>query len=461
MGSALGFEVRRIRRSGAPVAAKTPGTAKVEEAAGRAKSPQVAFRPPEDLVVDRLLDRPVFIVCPVRSGSTLLRLLLNGHSRLHSPHELHVRRLEVRCSTRLAERSMGVLGLERGDLEHLLWDRVMHRELVKAGKDVIVEKTPSNAFAYQRIAACWPDARFLFLVRHPASIARSWHEADPEKRSPEEAALDALRYIRATERARQALPGHMVRYEDLTDDPETTLRGICTFLGVDFEPEMLEYGAEAGGDLQKGLGDWKDKIRTGKVQQGRELPTADEIPEPLREISAAWGYLEGHAADLASKAAHAEIEQVWAQDGRIRLTGALHGHTAAPADTAWRLRLVLRGHEDQQLTYLAALDESRFDVSFPIGDLVVKEAPGPCRWDLYLVTDTEDGEVRLRAGRHLDDLEDKKKVLVFPAQRVVDGDDVVLVKPYYTVKDNLSAECEAEPHEASAATEQDRARATS
>ncbi|GAA4966950.1 hypothetical protein HD597_003875 [Nonomuraea thailandensis] len=70
---------------------------------------------------------------------------------------------------------------------------------------------PAHAFAFERIAACWPDARFVFLLRHPASIAISWHEASPDKRTPAEAAADALRYMKATERARKAPPGVTVR----------------------------------------------------------------------------------------------------------------------------------------------------------------------------------------------------------------------------------------------------------
>ncbi|MGA5452097.1 sulfotransferase family protein [Streptomyces umbrinus] len=462
MGAAVGYEVRRVRRSGAPKkAASPPAAAKAEQATGRAKSPQVAFRPPENPAVDRLLKGPVFIVCPVRSGSTLLRLLLNAHPQLHAPHELHVRRLEVRCSTRLAERSMDVLGLERGDLEHLLWDRVMHRELVKSGKDVLVEKTPSNAFAYQRIAACWPDARFIFLLRHPASIARSWHEADPAKRNTEEAALDALRYMRATERARQVLSGHTVRYEDLTADPEGVLKGICGFLGIDFERGMLEYGAGTEGDLQKGLGDWKEKIRSGRVQAGRGLPEPDEIPEPLREISTAWGYLEDPASERESEAAHAEIDQVWSQDGRVRITGSLHGQLTAPADAPWRLQLLLREHKDQRLSYPVQVADGRFEASFPVVDLDLEEAPANCHWDIYLAAETRGGEARLRAGRHLDDLQDKKKVLVFPAQRVAGSENALLVKPYYTVKDNLSVACQADEREAAAEAQHGDTRTTS
>ncbi|MGW0823156.1 sulfotransferase family protein [Streptomyces sp. NPDC002845] len=258
------------------------------------KRPTPVYRSPapEDLATDRLLRQPVFIMSSVRSGSTLLRMLLGAHPRLHAPHELHIRRLEVTYGTNLSRKAMNALGLERGDLEHLLWDRVIHRELVKSGKDFIVEKTPSNAFSYQRIRDCWPDARFVFLLRHPASIARSWYEGEPEKRTYDEAVADALRYMKAVEKARQnSTGGHTVRYEDITADPEKEMRRLCDFLGLDFEPSMLDYGRKDENQVVKGLGDWRDKIKTGSVQSGRELPSKDEIPEILLPICQAWGYI--------------------------------------------------------------------------------------------------------------------------------------------------------------------------
>ena len=281
-----GFELRRAGTR--PATPPAPQQAQPLKKAPRPKP--VEFRATQDPELDRLLRQPVFVMSPVRSGSTLLRVLLDGHSGLLAPHELHIRRLTVGHSTKLAVKSMEVLDLDTADLEHLLWDRVMHRELVKSGKDFIVDKTPSNAFAWKRIAACWPDARYLFLLRHPESIARSWYEADPDKRTREEAAADALRYMKATERARTGLSGHTVRYEDLTADPKGTLQGICSFLGLDFEQGMLDYGPRGDGDLTKGLGDWREKIRSGSVQPGRELPAEQDVPQVLRPMCEAWGY---------------------------------------------------------------------------------------------------------------------------------------------------------------------------
>jgi hypothetical protein len=268
-----------IKRAGATAPEHTPPVT----------SPAESFRPPADPKVDRLLQSPIFVMAPVRSGSTLLRMLLGAHSKLHAPHELHVRRLQVELSTKLARQAMAALDLSRTDLEHLLWDRVLHREVTRTGKSFVVDKTPSNAFIWKRISACWPDARFIFLLRHPMSIARSWHDSKPGEREQHEAALDALRYMNAVERARKGLPGLTVRYEDLTTDPEGETRRICAFLGIDWEQAMLDYGG--GGEIyQKGLGDWHDKIRSGRVQKGRPIPATGEVPEELLEICRAWEY---------------------------------------------------------------------------------------------------------------------------------------------------------------------------
>ncbi|GAA2115212.1 sulfotransferase [Streptomyces synnematoformans] len=441
LGRLTGLEIQRVRRPRRRKSRAAPPAVR----AGRTPD----YRPPPDPQVDRLLRRPVFVLTPVRSGATLLRMLLGGHSRLHAPHELHVRRLEVSAGTDLAVAAMGELDLHRTDLEHLLWDRVLHRELVRSGKEVLVEKTPNNAFAYRRIAACWPDARFVFLLRHPASVAQSWYEADPSRRTPEEAALQALHYVRATERARRELPGHVVRYEDLTADPERVLRSVCDFLGVEYEPAMLDYGARAEGELPKGLGDWKEKIRSGRVQPGRALPGPGEVPEPLREISAAWGYLEEPGGPAGGEV-RAEVTEVWPRDGVIRILGRLHGAPPAPeapeapdAPEAprWRLAVSLTGSPEHRLDYPATLTGDGFEVSLPVADLAPPGIALPAKWDLYLTADAGRRHVRLQAARNLHDIEQKKNIVVFPAQSVSCDADTVQVKPYYTVRDNLSVAC--------------------
>ena len=238
---------------------------------------------------DRLLEQPGFVMCTLRSGSTLLRVLLDSHSQIHCPHEIHLRYLSVNLEAKWAERSMGEMGLDKERLEYLLWDRLLQRELASSGKPKLVTKTPNDVFIADRIKACWPDAKLIFLLRHPAAIARSRRNVQTEDADPEKNINLIRRYCEALERARQSYDGVTIRYEELTSDPETTLRRVCEHLAVPFEREMLDYGTHDHGRYRAGLGDWKDKIKTGQVQAPE--PPPDEIPEPLREIAATWGYL--------------------------------------------------------------------------------------------------------------------------------------------------------------------------
>jgi hypothetical protein len=243
---------------------------------------------------DRLLEQPAFVLSSIRSGSTLLRVMLNTHSAIHAPHELHLGGIGVTLQGRYTEAAMDEIGLDTVQLQYLLWDRLLHRELVRHGKSVLVNKTPSDAFRWRRILECWPDARFIFLLRHPAAITDSWWRAHPE-RQRDKVAEDVLRYMVAVEDARTKHGGLTVRYEDITTSPEQEMKRICDYLGVKWQPSMVEYGQGRHGDFQAGLGDWSERIRSGKVQPVEKLPTREETPASLIDISTKWGYLTAEA----------------------------------------------------------------------------------------------------------------------------------------------------------------------
>ena len=239
---------------------------------------------------DRLLEAPAFILSTVRSGSTLLRVLLDSHSQIHSPPELHLRDLAVQLKSPYAQRSLAEIDLDVTRLEYLLWDRVLHRELQDSGKRLLVNKTPNDVFIVDRIRACWPDARFLFLLRHPAEIARSRQDVRPQDTAEQNAAM-VLRYGEALEQARSAYDGLTIRYEDLATQTPAVAQRLCAFLEVGWEPEMLDYGRFDHGRYRPGLGDWKDKIKSGRVQPPAPLPAPEDVPPALRGLSEAWGYL--------------------------------------------------------------------------------------------------------------------------------------------------------------------------
>jgi hypothetical protein len=238
---------------------------------------------------ERLVPDPVFVISSVRSGSTLLRVMLNSHPSIRAPHEMHLRTLEVRPSKKYTDRALTELGLDQTELEYLLWDRILHRELTHSGKDVIVDKTPGNAFVWRRLHEAWPEARYVFLLRHPASMVTSLMNGRPG-RDPEQTVTEVKKYVEAVEEARTSLPGLTVRYEDLAENPEEVTRGICSFIGVPWSPDVLHYGEQDHGPFKAFIGDWSDNIKSGKVQKPRALPDPSAVPEQLRDISRTWGY---------------------------------------------------------------------------------------------------------------------------------------------------------------------------
>jgi hypothetical protein len=241
---------------------------------------------------DRLLERPTFILCSVRSGSTLLRVLLSSHSMIHCPHELHLRSIALKPLAPYTRKAFAEVGLDRRRLRYLLWDRVLQRELAASGKRYLVNKTPNDVFIVDRILECWPDARFIFLLRHPGAIARSRQALRPQD-SPEHNAEVVARYCDAVEAARRRHDGLTVRYEELAADPEAVTRRLCEFLGVPWERRMLDYGEFSHGAFRVGLGDWGENIRSGRVQTPARPPALGEIRPELLDLCRAWGYLDG------------------------------------------------------------------------------------------------------------------------------------------------------------------------
>ena len=103
------------------------------------------------------------------------------------------------------------------------------------------------------------------------------------------------------EQARESLPGFTVRYEELTASPSAVIGGLCGFLGVPFQPGMLDYGRFDHAGFTPGLGDSSLNIRSGRIQPPAPVP--GEVPEELAAICAAWGYQEALPGGRVAEAA--------------------------------------------------------------------------------------------------------------------------------------------------------------
>jgi hypothetical protein len=221
---------------------------------------------------ERLVPSPVFLLGTMRSGSTVLRSMLDNHSRICAPHELHLSSWRVETGSRSAQAALSAAGLAPEDLANLLWDRVLHLELVRTRKSIVVDKTPRNTLQWKRIAAVWPEARFLILLRHPVRVAESLRAAHPGI-APERHYAEIERYAVAVYDAQhQARHELTLRYEDLVSDPEASTRRITEWLSVPWEQAMVAGAA--------------DLSRTAVAE-----PRPEDVPDGLRKACELLGYL--------------------------------------------------------------------------------------------------------------------------------------------------------------------------
>ncbi|MBA2532840.1 MAG: hypothetical protein H0V23_12175 [Nocardioidaceae bacterium] len=83
--------------------------------------------------------------------------------------------------------------------------------------------------------------------------------------------------------------------------PAVVLRDLCRYLGIAWEPPMLEYGRFDHGAMRAGLGDWGERIRSGRIHEPRQLPTTAVSSPELLALGHAWGYpLGGETASTDS-----------------------------------------------------------------------------------------------------------------------------------------------------------------
>lgn len=227
-----------------------------------------------------MLAPPIFIVGSVRSGTTMLRLMLDHHPRLGIFGEF-----EYGFAWASED------GFPEIDeyLAHLEQDRVFLRNrhqtppqigtkaMVRALFEELAERTgkPKVGAAihsnFHHIPEVWPGAKFIHIVRDPRDVARSvmqmgwvgtlWHGAafwsDAIRK------WDQLASVVPAERRFE------VRYEDLVADPEQVLTETCEFLGEEFHPEMLRYDEDTtySAPDARFVEQWRHRLNEEQLEQ--------------------------------------------------------------------------------------------------------------------------------------------------------------------------------------------------
>ena len=141
---------------------------------------------------------------------------------------------------------------------------------------------------------------------------------------------------------------------------------------------------------------------------------------------------QGHLSLAVSRLApHAEVLEVVVEDEAVAVRGFLPRPPAEPPVTA---RLVARRRSTgSEVSGSATVEDDRFSARLDLGELV--DASDSDVWDLRLEVP---GAGTLRLGAHLDDVRNKKNVLLYPPRTLSRGGVERKLRPYFTVENNLS-----------------------
>lgn len=234
---------------------------------------------------------PIFIGGEGRSGTTLLALVLDSHPRLAVGPELHFRGpadLGPTILDLLARRAAGdaddwerfrsnpdtyagfhfVNRCHRCGIEPARLGALITSVRAATGSDLVTfedrcqlvdaigadmqARTTADAWGIklmrdirilERYRAAWPGARFVHLIRDGRDVAASQmrdHEGwgyDDARQAAERWADTIVRVRRMSETASV----HELRYEDLVATPEPTIGRLLEFLGLPWDPAVLQH----------------------------------------------------------------------------------------------------------------------------------------------------------------------------------------------------------------------------
>lgn len=251
---------------------------------------------------------PTFLVGAERSGTTMLRLMLESHPALAWMNEFEyaVDLLPSQGGWPPPDEYRAFLATHRifRSGRYLLDPSLPYPDLVKdfleqrrarSGKPFVGATVHRH---FDRLLRIWPDAGFLHLVRDPRDVARScvgmgwagnvwtgarrWIEA--------ETLWDSMRPTLSPTRFLE------IRYEDLVQEPEAQLRRICDFLSIPWTSQMLSYTSSSSYEAPDPalIAQWRQKLgveeirlveaRVGSLLSSRGYPASGL---PALEVGAA------------------------------------------------------------------------------------------------------------------------------------------------------------------------------
>jgi protein-tyrosine sulfotransferase len=297
---------------------------------------------------------PVFVLCNGRSGSTLLRFLLDAHPDLACPPETNLPALCAQLATVWSLIEGAPLAQSRGDEPPVIpeaaiagvratMDTMIGSYLQRRGKKRYCDKSLGTARFAELLVRVYPEARFICLYRHPMDVIASGIEACPwglagygfdsyiATTAPGNAVLAIARFwadnVKAILDAEKRFPDRClrVRYEDLVTETEETAARILAFLAAASAPGI---GAACFSAERERFGPADHKIwytsaiSDRSIGRGWSVPAAMIAPPVLTQVN-----------DLAGELGYLTIDDGWgtsAPPADVRVSPAAPAAAADP-----------------------------------------------------------------------------------------------------------------------------------
>lgn len=196
---------------------------------------------------------PIFVGGEGRSGTTLLRVMLDAHPAIACGPESHFltdpefERFHTHCRRKWWRRAEGY-GYSIADIDTLFRDFArtwFETYMRRQGKRRWADKTPQTIRILPYLWDLFPTAKFVHMIRDGRDVACS---IIPQKWGPDNVKDAAKRWVWCIEagvRHRADTARYTeIRYEDLVLHPERELRRLCAWIGEPFDPAMLAHEAK-------------------------------------------------------------------------------------------------------------------------------------------------------------------------------------------------------------------------
>ncbi len=203
--------------------------------------------------------RPLFIVGFPRSGTTMVEQTLSAHPKISAGDELSF----VNDITGLMPRMLNSplaypealadlwMGDQREGLDNLrdyYLQRVRQLGIVEPGATWFTDKMPLNETHLGLIALMFPEAPILHVLRHPLDVLLSVFSNHLTHGFYCANALETIarHYVLIADlvehyRREMTLKYLAIRYEDIVDDQEGSIRRMLAFVGTGFDKRCLKF----------------------------------------------------------------------------------------------------------------------------------------------------------------------------------------------------------------------------